>query len=366
MTRDTRERIRNTAVDLFSRKWYETVPVAEICREAGISNGLFYRYYRNKMELVTEILDTFLERFSAELAPVSDVTSFVRVVADVALTHGPEVSVFREGQYRLTGYEGRLRNLYMETLRRIYGRMCTEAEYLYAVSGLRFLSTRALYTGRTFDRTLVERFLSLGVFPGAVSVGPRNDICLPVEDRPFDTRSRLLEAGITMFGRKGYHGVGVSDVVRAAGLSVGTFYIHFESKERFLTEIIDLIGRRTRRHLSREIQRGANRLQQELDGYACFILFFGRHHEYYQIVREAEFVAAEAVRDYYDAFRRGYENNLTVLDEEARPVAAEFLMGLAHYLGIEVIFSNRIDRVEPVLKEIGILLSRGIEGGETG
>jgi AcrR family transcriptional regulator len=42
------QRILDTAIDLFSRKWYGTVSIAEICRAAGLSNGVFYRYFENK------------------------------------------------------------------------------------------------------------------------------------------------------------------------------------------------------------------------------------------------------------------------------------------------------------------------------
>jgi len=54
MTRATRgkqateDRLVAAAVGLFSRKWYGTVSVAEICRAAGLSNGVFYRYFDGK------------------------------------------------------------------------------------------------------------------------------------------------------------------------------------------------------------------------------------------------------------------------------------------------------------------------------
>ena len=38
----TLEKLIDASRDLFSSKWFETVSVAEICREAGVSNGVFY------------------------------------------------------------------------------------------------------------------------------------------------------------------------------------------------------------------------------------------------------------------------------------------------------------------------------------
>jgi len=360
MSRNTAETIRRVALNLFSTRRFETVPVAGICREAGISNGLFYRYFPDKETLVRDILEKFLERFSGELAEVRDLSSFVEVVAEAALRHGPEVAVFREGQYRLAGYEHRLRERYIEALTRVFGRDVSGNEYLYCVGGLRFLSTRALYTGRTFDRELCRRFIAHGVFPGQQWSRPETLPERPEEIQPTDTRTRLLEAGIRAFGRDGYHGAGVSDVVREADLSVGAFYLHFRSKESFLTEIVGLIGSRIRRHLRDSVSPAGSRLKQELQGIHQFLAFFGANREYYRIIREAEFVDPATFTAYYDGFSRGYRKNLVTLPEHERAAAAEFLMGLTHYLGIEVLVSDRIPAVEPILDQIGQLMSSGV------
>ncbi len=46
-----------------------------------------------------------------------------------------------------------------------------------------------------------------------------------------ETRASLLDAARTCFAEKGWAGTVVSDVVRAAGVAHGTFYVHFESKD---------------------------------------------------------------------------------------------------------------------------------------
>src|ERR1700759_435233 len=42
---------------------------------------------------------------------------------------------------------------------------------------------------------------------------------------------RLLDAGMIEFEERGFHGVRVDDVVRRAGISHGTFYLYFATKE---------------------------------------------------------------------------------------------------------------------------------------
>lgn len=55
------------------------------------------------------------------------------------------------------------------------------------------------------------------------------------------TRDRLLAAAVEVFGKKGYHGAGVVDIVVASDTSKGTFYHYFPSKQGiFLTLMDDL------------------------------------------------------------------------------------------------------------------------------
>jgi len=45
---------------------------------------------------------------------------------------------------------------------------------------------------------------------------------------------RLLDAGLRVFARRGYHAARVDDIVRAARTSHGTFYLYFANKEDLL------------------------------------------------------------------------------------------------------------------------------------
>jgi AcrR family transcriptional regulator len=45
------------------------------------------------------------------------------------------------------------------------------------------------------------------------------------------TLRRLLDAGLRVFARRGYHAARVDDIVRVAHTSHGTFYLYFSSKE---------------------------------------------------------------------------------------------------------------------------------------
>lgn len=49
-------------------------------------------------------------------------------------------------------------------------------------------------------------------------------------------RERIVETAARLFREKGYDGIGVSDLMKSAGLTHGGFYGHFNSKEDLLAE----------------------------------------------------------------------------------------------------------------------------------
>jgi len=57
-------------------------------------------------------------------------------------------------------------------------------------------------------------------------------------DQKEETRRQIVEAASHVFRERGYATSSVSDVMAHAGLTVGGFYAHFESKERLLAEIL--------------------------------------------------------------------------------------------------------------------------------
>lgn len=52
------------------------------------------------------------------------------------------------------------------------------------------------------------------------------------------TVRKLLDAGIEVFGSKGYHAARVDDIVRVADTSHGTFYLYFANKEDLFRALV--------------------------------------------------------------------------------------------------------------------------------
>ncbi|HEX6137620.1 MAG TPA: TetR/AcrR family transcriptional regulator [Casimicrobiaceae bacterium] len=69
-------------------------------------------------------------------------------------------------------------------------------------------------------------------------------------DHKRATRARIVEAAAAAFRGRGLAGVGVAELMQAAGLTHGGFYAHFGSKEALAAEAIGHAAAQTRRRLS--------------------------------------------------------------------------------------------------------------------
>jgi len=59
-----------------------------------------------------------------------------------------------------------------------------------------------------------------------------------------ENRERILDVASTLFREKGFDGIGIADIMKAAGMTHGGFYRHFESKD-------DLIDQASHKALTR-------------------------------------------------------------------------------------------------------------------
>ncbi|MCS6797759.1 MAG: TetR/AcrR family transcriptional regulator [Myxococcota bacterium] len=62
-------------------------------------------------------------------------------------------------------------------------------------------------------------------------------------------RTRILETALKLFAERGYHATHVSDIIDAAGVARGTFYLYFESKEAIFHALLDRLLAHLRAHV---------------------------------------------------------------------------------------------------------------------
>ena len=59
-------------------------------------------------------------------------------------------------------------------------------------------------------------------------------------EKSAESRERILDAAATLFREKGFDGIGLVDIMKAAGLTHGGFYGHFGSKEDLEAQALGL------------------------------------------------------------------------------------------------------------------------------
>jgi len=85
------------------------------------------------------------------------------------------------------------------------------------------------------------------------------------------THERIVDTAARALRGNGFHGVGVADVMKQAGLTHGGFYAHFPSRDVLLAEALQRAGEHSRERLRRSIAggeaRGLSRFRALVDAY---------------------------------------------------------------------------------------------------
>jgi AcrR family transcriptional regulator len=72
---ETRARIIEAAIKLFSNHGFNTTSVDDICAEAGISKGAFYHHFESKQSLFLALLDGWLQAIDKAIEASKDQTA---------------------------------------------------------------------------------------------------------------------------------------------------------------------------------------------------------------------------------------------------------------------------------------------------
>lgn len=72
---ETRARILESAIKLFSNRGYNKASVDDLCAEAGISKGAFYHHFESKQALFLALLDSWLQTIDNAIEASKDKTA---------------------------------------------------------------------------------------------------------------------------------------------------------------------------------------------------------------------------------------------------------------------------------------------------
>jgi AcrR family transcriptional regulator len=162
----------------------------------------------------------------------------------------------------------------------------------------------------------------------------------PLTARGEATRRKLLAAAERLFGRAGFHATSVVEITRTAGVGHGTFYLYFDSKEGVFRELVRHLSHELRSAIRESVAGLTDRVEIEERGVRTFLEFMQGHRDLYRIVLEADVVAPEMHRWYYERLAAGYARGLESAMEEGQisrvdaSTLAYSLMGMVHFMGM--------------------------------
>lgn len=188
----------------------------------------------------------------------------------------------------------------------------------------------------------------------------------PRTSRGEKTRAKLLEAARKEFGEKGFYEAGIVGITGRAGVALGSFYTYFNSKEEVYRALVEHMGVVTRRWQSEHIAAAPDRLAAERIGVEAFIEFVRGHQDLYRIVMEAQFVAPDAYRAYYEVFAEDYRRNLAAAGRNGQVRAgadeerAWALIGMNVFLGLKYGVWNEDRSPAEIADAVADLIEHGL------
>jgi AcrR family transcriptional regulator len=181
------------------------------------------------------------------------------------------------------------------------------------------------------------------------------------------TRHALLEAAEAVFAEYGWEVASIVKITERAGVSQGTFYRYFLSKQAIFDELVDDLNRRVRHAMAEGAARGRTRAEAERYGFEGFFRFTAEHPALYRVIRQAEFASPRALHRHYQRIAAGYAEALeaSMGAGEIAPgnpeVLAYALMGIGELIGMRWILWNEAAEVPPeVIDDMMQFIRRGL------
>ncbi|MHB1064013.1 MAG: TetR/AcrR family transcriptional regulator [Georgenia sp.] len=186
--------------------------------------------------------------------------------------------------------------------------------------------------------------------------------------RGMRTRTALLEAAEVVFAQHGYHDASIVKITEAAQVAQGTFYLYFASKQQLFDELVRDLNRRVRHAMSERAAEARTRAGQERLGFRGYFEFVAEHPALYRIIRQAEIVAPDTLREHYERISHGYIEGLRAamadgeIGESDPEVVSWILMGIGEIVGARWVLWGESDTVpDEVFEQVMGFIERGLD-----
>lgn len=367
----TKEKIISAAIDLFAELPYEEVSVAQICKNAGVSNGIIYKYFKNKIELFQYLLEEVIRRIESYFENIEGngikerLESYININLELTKKEFKIIRIYRVGQYKFIEYEKKIKIIYINGLEKVFNRKMEMYESFFLLSGIRFINIFYTANNLECDVKFLVKILLYG-FLGEFKISIKNfnemSFFLRVPFNSSSVKCLLLEKGTEIFMKKDFFDIKILDITKAASISSGNFYNYFSSKDEFFKEIIVRFKKQLFYFLKDNYKKEFLPNENHVMFLYLMLEYFKDSYYKDKIMREAEFIAPELCFKYLN---KDFNFYLETLDElnysfERKKIIVAVLLGIAHYMRIEFFYTKNITNKEDFLEKISYFLKNGV------
>lgn len=368
----TKDRIIEAAIELFYEVPYGEVSLLQISKNAQVSNGIIYKYFKNKEELFQHLLEIISERIENKLENILGETreeklkSYIRLNVEITQEEKKLIKIFREGQYKFIQYEKRIKKAYLKKLEEIFERKLNEFEMIYILGSIRFINISYNSRGMKYDIDFLVKIIFNGFTMDYIenldeiyNANLYKRIILNSDN----FKHKFLEKGEKLFGLNEYHDVKIKEITEKLDCSIGLFYSFFESKDIFLIEIVEKLKKEILFLIKDNYNEEFNTNKLYIMYLYIFIEFYKSASYKYKLLRDVEFINFDVYIDYLNKIEKLHidilgKNNFSTSENR---VIANLILGVQHYIGIEIFFTKEINDIDKLLKNMSLLFKNGIK-----
>lgn len=295
--RQKREALLAAGLKVVATHGYAKASVSRIATASGVALGTLYSYFPSHQDFLDELLPAEGERLLAHIqkAAASAQNFFDRerlafdAFYDFVARRPNLLRVLVEAEIAAPGSYFRLMDRIRSSYYRALERAASEGEispsdshFLEVVTHV-LSGTRGIIAIGFSDRN-GSRFFKPGKIPPWVSETYLKFVRIGLNDvKSFswgestfdpppppvlpDTRLKLMLSAAHSMQSKGFAGTTVADIVQGAGVAVGTFYIHFKSREELFDALLTYAREQMLSHVQHEIADSRSIAELECRGF---------------------------------------------------------------------------------------------------
>lgn len=266
---DTRRRILEGTMQALAEHGFDAIHPELIAERAGCSRPSFYQYFESKHDAFWALAGQLGKEIIALAGRLGEVTPDEEGVAALTAWIGDYMTLHEAWEPVFSSFQAASRDHLQQARRSSKVSVRTDAALLRAIGlqadapndelmgAMVAMLDRSSYYAEIAPSTIDRRpfVVALGQLFHRVFVGPIDGVNLDrhrkirrlrpplapplpramkaLPARMERTRQRLLDAGLRVLPARGFHHTRVDDIVEAAGLSHGTFYRYFQSRDDF-------------------------------------------------------------------------------------------------------------------------------------